>query len=169
MDQIRTVERIMSLFKNNSELVDTVRQVVEENADLKKQMEKIQKEKLIGLKAYLIDQTETVQDTQVIKSIVNIPDAEKIRDLAFQLRSEKKNLVLILGAIINGKPNLSIMITDDLIEQNKWDAGQIVREAAKKMQGGGGGQAFYATAGGKNPDGLQEAVNTAFKLLFEVR
>ena len=87
--------------------------------------------------------------------------------LLSQIRGEKKNLVLILGAVINDKPNLSIMITDDLVERNKWNAGQIVREAAKKMQGGGGGQAFFATAGGKNPDGLQEAINAAFKLLFE--
>jgi len=155
------------MFSSNTELANTVRQVVDENASLRKEIEKISKEKVKELKAYLYKQSETIQDTKLIKSVVNLPDAAMIRDLAFQIRGENKNLVLILGAVLNSKPSLSIMITDDLIESNKWNAGQIIREAARKMQGGGGGQAFFATAGGKNPDGLQEAMDTAVKLLFQ--
>ena len=166
-NQIHIMNEIMSMFSSNSELASTVRQVVEENASLRKEIDKISKEKLKETKVYLFRQSETIKDTQLIKSVVNLPDAGLIRDLAFQMRAENKNLVLIVGAIINGKPNLSIMITDDLVEANNWNAGKVIREAAKKMQGGGGGQPFFATAGGKNPDGLQEAINTAYKLLFE--
>ena len=143
------------------------RQLIDENTSLKKEMEKFEKERLKSIKADLYGKIETIENTQVIKSIVDINDASSIRDLAFQIRGEKDNIILILGAQINEKPNLSIMISDDLIEKNGWNAGKVIREAAQKIQGGGGGQAFFATAGGKKPEGLQEAINLAVDLIFK--
>jgi alanyl-tRNA synthetase len=167
LEKTKTLNGIMGLFKNNTELVENIKQLVDENNLLKKDVGQFAKDKLKSLKANLYEHIEIVGDTQLIKSIVDIPDAARFRDLAFQIRGEKTNMVLILGTIINGKPNLSIMISDDLVKTNNWNAGQIIREAAKKMQGGGGGQAFFATAGGKEPKGLQEAINSAFNIIFK--
>ncbi len=167
LEGTRTLNGIMGLFKNKTELVENIKQLVDENTLLKKDMEQFAKDKLKSLKANLYEHIEIVGDTQLIKSIVDIPDAAHFRDLTFQIRGEKTNMVLILGTIINGKPNLSIMISDDLVKTNNWNAGQIIREAAKKIQGGGGGQAFFATAGGKEPKGLQEAINSAFNIIFK--
>ncbi len=154
------------MVKSNYDLIDTISKNLEENTSLRKQLDIFKNEKVKELKNNLLKQTETINNVQVIKSIVLLPDAGKIKDLAFQIRREKQNLILIMGAIFNGKPNLSIMITDDLVKQNNWNAGKIIREAARKMQGGGGGQAFFATAGGKNPDGLQAAMDESLKLLL---
>jgi len=164
--QLNTLDEIQAMFKNSSELLGSVRQLIEENERLTKEIELFEKRKVKELKANLLKQINMVHNTQVIKSVVPLQDAGSIKDLLFQIRGENKNLVAIIGAVINGKPNLSIMITDDLIKLNGWNAGKTISEAARKMQGGGGGQPFFATAGGKNPDGLDNAMNEAFNLIF---
>ena len=88
-------------------------------------------------------------------------DASTIKDLAFAFRQEYPNLVMVLGSVFNGKPLLSVMVSDDLVKAKDWNAGQWVRELATEIQGGGGGQPFFATAGGKNPDGLDKALDKA--------
>jgi alanyl-tRNA synthetase len=84
-----------------------------------------------------------------------------MKDLAFQLKNEVDNLFLVLGADIDGKPNLTIMISDNLVKDKGLHAGKIIREAGKEIKGGGGGQPFYATAGGKDVSGLQAAIEKA--------
>ncbi len=164
--QLQTLDELQSMFKSSSGVVISVKQLIEENSKLTKELEQVNKEKVRDLKANLLKQIITVQGTNVIKSLVTLQDAGSIKDLLFQIRGEQKNLVAIIGAIINGKPNLSIMITDDLISKNSWNAGKTIREAARKMQGGGGGQPFFASAGGKNPDGIDDAMGEAFNLIF---
>jgi alanyl-tRNA synthetase len=88
-----------------------------------------------------------------------------IKDLAYQLKGEVENLYLVLGALIDGKPNLTVMISENLVAEKGLDAGKIVREAGREIQGGGGGQPFYATAGGKNAAGLQAAIDKALSFL----
>jgi alanyl-tRNA synthetase len=166
-EKTSTLDIISSLFKNSTNLLDSVNSLMEENSELKKKLEGFEKDRVKSIKSELLKNIDTSGDIEIIKSIVDINDAGQIRDLAFQLRGERENLVLILGAVIKGKPNLSIMISDNLVSKNGWDAGKTVREAARKIQGGGGGQPFYATAGGKNPDGLQDAVNEAYNILFK--
>ncbi|MBT7092742.1 MAG: alanine--tRNA ligase [Bacteroidetes bacterium] len=168
-EHLSTMNKIVNLVKSNNDLVDSISKNLEENATLKKQMEKFKNEKVKEVKNDLYKHIEMVNEIQVIRSVVDLPDAGKIRDLAFQIRGEKENLILILGAIFNNKPNLSIMISDDLIKQFDLNAGQIIRKSAQKMKGGGGGQAFFATAGGKDKEGLQEAMDESLKLLLEQR
>ena len=88
-----------------------------------------------------------------------------MKDLAFALRQRVDRLVMVIGNLHDGKPTLNIMLTDNIVEMGV-DAGAVVREAAKLMNGGGGGQKHYATAGGKNPDGLQAAVDKAVELIM---
>ena len=88
-----------------------------------------------------------------------------VKDLAFQLKGEVDDLFLVIGADVNGKPNLTVMISDNIVADKGLNAGQIVREAGKEIKGGGGGQPFYATAGGKDIDGLQAAIEKALSFL----
>ena len=88
-----------------------------------------------------------------------------MKDLSFACKNEVDNLLMVLGAENNGKANLSVAISEDLTQRKGFNAGQIIREIAKEIKGGGGGQAFFATAGGKNPDGLQNALMKTKNLL----
>jgi len=167
-NQLRILNEIKALFKNSVKLTDNVKLLIEENGKLHKELELIEKGKVKDLKISLLKEIQIIQNIQVIKALVPLQDAGSIKDLLFQIRGEQKNTVAIIGAIINGKPNLSIMISDDLVNNNGLNAGKTIREAARKMQGGGGGQAFFATAGGKNPDGINDAMNEAFNIIFNI-
>ena len=124
---------------------------------MKKQLEEFQKEKTIQLKKSLADSIKSIGDIKVISAVLPV-SANVARDLAFQLRGEiTEKLVVVIGSVDADKPLLTVSVSDDLTQQ--FNAGQLVREAAKLIQGGGGGQAHYATAGGKNKDGLQQAVD----------
>jgi alanyl-tRNA synthetase len=96
---------------------------------------------------------------------VDVDNVSMMKDLAFQLKNEVENLYLVLGADIEGKPNLTVMIAENLINEKGLNAGQIVREAGKEIKGGGGGQPFYATAGGKDVKGIQAAVDKALTFI----
>jgi len=88
-------------------------------------------------------------------------DAAYVKDLAFAIRNEVTDLFLVLGNVSDDKANLTLMISDNLVEEMKWNASQIIRELAKEIQGGGGGQNYFATAGGKKPEGLESAFEKA--------
>ncbi len=88
-----------------------------------------------------------------------------LKDLAFSLKGEVENLFLVLGADIDGKPNLTVMISENLVKERALNAGQIVREAGREIEGGGGGQPFYATAGGKNVAGIEKAIEKALSFI----
>jgi alanyl-tRNA synthetase len=104
-----------------------------------------------------------VNGVKVISGVVPV-DAQNAKDMVFQLRAQfTDNLLIALGSVSANKPTLTVAFSDDLVKAGK-NAGQIVREAGKLIQGGGGGQPHFATAGGKNPDGLQDAVNKIIEL-----
>jgi alanyl-tRNA synthetase len=107
----------------------------------------------------------TVNGLNVIAEIVKVDNKDLLKDLSFQLRQQVENSFIVLGAEIDGKPTLSVIISDNVVKERNLNAGQIVREAGKEILGGGGGQPFYATAGGKNAAGLQKAIDAAVKTL----
>ena len=100
-----------------------------------------------------------------IGKIVDVPSADALKDLSFQLKNEVQNLFCVLGANVGGKPFLSVMIDERLVKEKNFNAGNIVRELAKEIQGGGGGQPFFATAGGKDVGGLERAVERAQEMM----
>ena len=104
------------------------------------------------------------QDGMQVVSAVLPRRADFVKDLAYNLRARAPKLVFVVGVVNDGKPNLTIMLGDEITAQGV-NAGAVIREAAKLMQGGGGGQAFFATAGGKNPDGLKAAMDKAVELI----
>ena len=151
-----TISSIKSILPGNA-ITASVQKLIEENNALKKQLEEFQKEKTIQLKKTLADSIKSIGDIKVISAVLPV-SANVARDLAFQLRGEiTEKLVVVIGSVDADKPLLTVSVSDDLTQQ--FNAGQLVREAAKLIQGGGGGQAHYATAGGKNKDGLQQAVD----------
>lgn len=158
-----TMNTLKSLFNNAPDLKGTVTKYIEENAGLKKQVEEFMKEKISAVKASLKSHAEDRNGISVIKAVLPIP-ASAAKDIAFQLKGEMNgDIFIVIGSVENERPMLTVMISEDLVK-NGLHAGQLVREAAKLIQGGGGGQPHFATAGGKNVDGLNAAVEKVLEL-----
>jgi alanyl-tRNA synthetase len=154
---------LRNLFNNAPDLIGTIRKSIEENAELKKSLDEFKAQKAQEFKRDLIAHQEEVNGVRVIADVVPV-DAQSAKDIAFQLRAQfPEQTLIVIGALNDGKPNLTVSFSDDLVAAGK-NAGKIIRDAAKLMQGGGGGQPHFATAGGKDIDGLQDAVNKVVEL-----
>ena len=141
------------------------RRCMESNEALKHEMEAIRREQVAEWAAKIVDSTPERGGMRLMATQTDRrPDF--IKDLAFAVRSRSKNIVLVIGSINDGKPTLTVALGDDIVAQGV-NAGVVVREAAKAINGGGGGQPFLATAGGKNPDGIQAAIDKAVELIVE--
>ena len=158
------LKEIRSIFNNVPNLTQAIRKAIEENADLKKQADEYVKEKVIRLKNKLIESAVMRNGVNVIQFKANIP-AEIVKDIAFQLRGQiTEHLLFVAGTTDNqNKPLLTIMLSDDLVAAGV-NASTIIREAAKLIQGGGGGQPHFAQAGGKNADGITAALDKIIEL-----
>ena len=140
--------------------------MVENNAALGREIEEMRKEKVASLAEHIATTTQP-KDGIMLISRTTMFQSEVMKDLAFALRQKvDSKLVMVVGNLYDGKPTINIMLSDDVVAAGV-DAGATVREAAKLINGGGGGQKHYATAGGKNPDGLQAAVDKAVELIME--
>lgn len=151
------------LFNNAPNLMQTIEKAISDNKELQAQVDEFKAQKAAQFKNDLINQAVEVNGVKVISGVVPV-DAQNAKDMVFQLRAQfTDNLLIALGSVSANKPTLTVAFSDDLVKAGK-NAGQIVREAGKLIQGGGGGQPHFATAGGKNPDGLQDAVNKIIEL-----
>ena len=158
-----TMRDLKALFNNAPDLTAAIRKYIDENAGLKKQVEDFMKEKESQLKEKLLQSVKEVNGVKVIKFTAPVP-AETVKNIAFQLRGEiTENLFFVAGTVHDGKPMLTVMLSDNLVAGGL-KAGMLVKEAARLIQGGGGGQPHFATAGGKNPDGLSAAVDKVIEL-----
>jgi len=158
-----TMADLKALFNNVPDLKSAIRKAIEENAGLKKQLEEFMKEKAAALKNELIANAKEMGGVKVIKTVAPI-SADVAKDIAFQLKGEVSgSLLVVIGSVDGGKPMLTVMLSEDLVK-NGLKAGMLVKEAAKLIQGGGGGAPHFATAGGKNPEGLLSAVDKVIEL-----
>ena len=164
MDALQdSLRDLKALFNNAPDLSGTIRRYIEENAGLKKQVEEFMKEKEGQLKERLLQSVKDVNGVKLIQFCAPLPP-ETVKNVAFQLRGQiTENLFFVAGTVFEGKPMLTVMLSDNLVA-NGLKAGALVKEAAKLIQGGGGGQPHFATAGGKNPDGLNAAVDKIIEL-----
>ena len=126
--------------------------------ELEKELQKLNAAKVGQLKEGLLQQAETIGSYQVIRAVADVSSGDDLKQLSFDLKNSSTNTIILLGAEAGGKALLSLIFTDDVAESSGLNAGQMIREIAKEIRGGGGGQPFYATAGGKNPDGLDAAL-----------
>ncbi len=154
----RMLFEIKDMLKNSQDPVKSVASLQEENLALKKQVEQLLKDKAKGLKNELISELEEVNGIKFLSKKVDL-DAGGIKDLAFEMGGQEDKLFLLLASEKDGKAVLSCYISKDLVAEKDLNAGTIVRELGKYIQGGGGGQPFFATAGGKNPAGIPEALD----------
>jgi len=156
----RAYFEMKDMLNNAKEPVKALQNLQEENLELKKQIESLLKEKAKSIKGDLKNEISEVNGIQFLAKKIDL-DASGIKDLCFELGSQFDNLFLLFGAENNGKAILSCYISKELVASKDLNAGTIVRELGKHIQGGGGGQPFFATAGGKNPEGLDNAINAA--------
>ena len=142
----------------------TLQRYISEHDDMKKEIEKFQAQAVENMKNQLVAHAENRNGVKVVKAVLPIA-ANAAKDLVFKVREAiPENLFCVIGSTENGRPLISVMISDDLVKNHELNAGALVREAGKLIQGGGGGQPHYATAGGKNADGLSAAVDKVIEL-----
>ena len=159
-----TLGAIKALFNNAKDLEGVVRKYIEEHDSMKKEIESFHAQAVERMKEKLLKEVRTVNGVSLVRAVLPLEPASA-KDLAFKLREAiPDNLLAVIGSVAHEKPSLTLMISDNLVKEHGLNAGQIVREAAKLMQGGGGGQPHYAQAGGKNPDGLNAAVDKVIAL-----
>ncbi len=152
------LKEVKELFNNNPQIITAIKKTIEENAELAQQVQAALKEKVASFKQHLLNHREELGGVRIFKVQQNV-SAELIKDLAFQIAGEVSESFIFIGATDEGgKPNLTLMLSRDLVESKGWNASNILRSAAKHIQGGGGGQPHFATAGGKRVEGLDEAV-----------
>ena len=160
-----SLKGIRSLFNNAKDLRGVIEKYIEEHDNMKKSIEQFQAQAVERAKTSLIDKARLVNGVTVISAVMPL-SAQSAKDLVFKIRQAvNTNLLCVIGSVEGNKPMLSVMLSDDMVADHKLNAGQLVREAAKLIQGGGGGQPHYATAGGKNADGLSAAVDKVVEMV----
>ena len=159
-NQENLLAEIKEMLKNPQDITKSVASLQDENAKLKKQVEQLLKDKAKNLKGELASQIQNINGVDFLAVQVDL-DANGAKDLAYELGNNKDNLFLVLATAAEDKPMLTCYISKELVESKGLNAGQVVRELGKYIQGGGGGQPFFATAGGKNASGIKEALEKA--------
>ena len=161
-----SMRALRSLFNNAKDLHATIEKFLNENADLKRQVEAFQQQQVERLKKDLIAKAVKKGDITIVKAVVML-DAAPAKDLVFKIREAiPEKLICVVGATSQGRPSLNVMLSDDMVAEGL-NAGKLVREAARLIQGGGGGQPHFAQAGGKNVDGIKAAVDKVVELIKE--
>lgn len=154
--QSNELEQIKGILKGQKDLSKGVQNLQDENKKLQKQIDELNQAKASSIKGILLAGAIEIKGINIITATVDL-DANNIKNLVFALLRDAKKTLIALGGKNGTKVTLTVALTKDLIEEKQLDAGKIIRSVSKEIQGGGGGQAHFATAGGKNPDGLEKA------------
>lgn len=160
-EKTETLKEIGSMLKQPGDVRKSIEQLLEENSRLQKQLEAYAKDRAKAIAEELKATAVQINGVNFIGAVVSVDSANSLKDIAYMLKDIVSDLYLVLGAEVGGKANLAVMISANLVEQRKLNAGAIIKDIAREIQGGGGGQAFFATAGGQNPAGLSAAIAKA--------
>lgn len=163
--ELNTLNKIKDFFKNPKDIIKSIDSLSIENIELKKKLENFSKLQIESIKKNIKNKITIINGINVIAEKIETDNASEVKDLIFQLKNEIPNLFCIIGAEINEKALLSIIISDSLVKEKNLNAGQIIKDISKFINGGGGGQAFYATCGGSNADGIINAINNAISYI----
>ena len=161
--QLDKLKQISSLLRTSDDPVRVVEQLVMKRNALEKQIEQVNREKAKNLKAVLAAESKKVGNITLIAATIEADSPGTLKDLAFQMKNEIPDLFLVLGSEISGKAHLAVMISENLVEEKNLKADEIIRSISRHIQGGGGGQPFFATAGGSKPRGIEAALESAVK------
>jgi alanyl-tRNA synthetase len=165
-EKAATLDQLSALLKNPQNIQKSVLDLIEKNNELTKSLEQFQREKSKAIKVVLSTKISTENGIQFLGEIVDL-DSDSVKDILFQLKSETDNFVGVIGNKDGAKCTLSLIISENLVKDKGWDASKLIRSAAQHIQGGGGGQNFFATAGGKLPSGLSMAISEIKLLLAQ--
>ena len=166
-EQLSVMAELKELLRNPKDMKQALQDLLEEKNKLSKEIEALHKEQAAGAKDQLKAKIQAVGDVNTLITAVALPDANALKQLAFEFRNEVNRLFMVLAADIAGKPQIAVMISDELVAEKSLHAGNIVKDLARNIQGGGGGQPFFATAGGKDAAGLPAAVEQALAFAKE--
>jgi alanyl-tRNA synthetase len=161
-EKAEKLDSISLLLKNPKDLNKAVDDLLTKNQQLTKEIEQFQREKAKSVKSELKSKITDINGIHFLGEVISM-DANSVKDILFQLKGETANFVGVIGNTEGEKCGLSLIISDNLVESNKWNAAQFIREVSSHIQGGGGGQPFFATAGGKNSNGLPTAIEALKK------
>ena len=164
-EELTLLNEIKELLKSPKDPKKAIEALIEEKNQLQKKIDELNQQQGSALKTDLMKATIEVNGISLITQVVNVPDANVLKQLSFELKNEVPNLLAVLAANLNEKPMLSVIMDDKLVQEHGLNAGEMVRAMAKEIQGGGGGQPFYATAGGKDVTGLAKALEVGKQLL----
>jgi alanyl-tRNA synthetase len=151
------LDQIAEVLKNPKDIIKAVEDLQTKNIQLQKELEQLMREKASGMKGELKNKIKAVNGVNLLAEVIEL-DGGSIKDILFQLKGEVDNFMGVLGGKEGDKCSISIIASDNLVKDKGIHAGNLVREAAKHIQGGGGGQPFFATAGGKDASGLKAAI-----------
>ena len=163
--ELATLSEVRILLKNPKDITKGVESLQEENKKLQKQIEALLMAQASVLQGNLKQQFQNKAGINFLAAKVDLGDAKALKTLAYNLEKEMGNAVIVFGAEVGGKPQLMVTISENLTKEKDLNAGNIVRELAKNIKGGGGGQAFFATAGGKDASGLDKAIEMAEEMV----
>ncbi|NHE55681.1 alanine--tRNA ligase [Cyclobacterium plantarum] len=163
--QFQLIQDLQEVMKSPKDLVGAIQSLIDERANLRREIEGLQLKETEQIKQSLKNQAKSLNGYQLILGLIKLPHAESLKKLSFELKNEMDSLVAVLAADIGGKPQVAVVISDSLVNERGLNAGQMVKELAKEIKGGGGGQPFFATAGGKDSSGLPNLLNKAELIL----
>ncbi|MDX5438750.1 MAG: DHHA1 domain-containing protein, partial [Pontibacter sp.] len=166
--QVNELHAVREVMNTQSNVSGAVQKLQEDYKTLQKQLEQYELKQLGNLKDSLAQSAQQLNGINLVAEKVDVSSSDYLKKLAFDMRQVVDNLVLVLAAEIDGKPQIAVMLSDNLVQEKNLNASQMVRELAKEIQGGGGGQPFYATAGGKNTAGLQAVPGKAVELVKSI-
>jgi alanyl-tRNA synthetase len=165
-EQVARLKQIKALLKTSDDPIRPLEQLIKDKSSLEKQLEKMSKDKAKNLKSLLMEKAQMKDGINIIAEIVEADSPATLKDISFQLKDELPGLFMILGAEISGKAHLAVMISEELTQKGL-RADQVIGKVSGHIKGGGGGQSFFATAGGKNPAGIGAAINGALDIARE--
>ena len=161
LEQNKELNELKTLLKGQKDLKSAVSALLDENAKLKKEVERAIGEHAMKLKHDIVHHVKTINGINFIAAHVDLPNVDAVKNLAFGIKDMVDNLFLVFTTFIDEKPGITVMLSENIVMEKGFNASLIVRELAKEIQGGGGGQPFYATAGGKNKAGLPSVLTKA--------
>lgn len=163
--RIQVIQEVQEVLKNPRDLLGAVEALMEERSLLRKEIEVLHLKATEEIKESLKNQAKSLNGYQLVSALIKLPNGEALKKLSFELKNEMEDVIAILAADIGGKPQLAVVISDRLVKEKGLHAGKLVKELAKEINGGGGGQSFYATAGGKDSSGLPRVLSKAEAIL----
>jgi alanyl-tRNA synthetase len=164
-DKLKTVDEIATLLKSTGSITVSIEKLMAENNSLKKSVEKFQTQSVALRLKEMVDKAVKINDIIFVSGQIETDSADVMKIIAYQLRTSSDNTVMVIGSENAGKANILVAVSDDLVNERKISAVAIIREIAGEIDGGGGGQPFLATAGGKKPEGIQRAIKKAAEFL----